>query len=59
MQVPLKMKDPEFFRRYFYMVSVVQQQFYKGIVPSLRWRQVQYFYVEHQAYSYPSIEKGH
>jgi hypothetical protein len=24
------MKDPEFFRRYFYKVAVVRQEFYKG-----------------------------
>jgi hypothetical protein len=29
-KVPSKMKDPEFFKRYFYKVSAVRQDFYKG-----------------------------
>ena len=32
-QVPLKMKDPELFKRYFYKVSIVRQEFYKGCIP--------------------------
>jgi hypothetical protein len=41
------------------MVSVVQQEFYKGYAPSLHSRRLQCFDTEWQVFSYRSSEKEH
>ncbi len=56
--MPLKLKDPEFFRRYFYMVSVVQQEFYKGDAPLLHSRLLQCFDTESAGIQLSQLRKG-